>query len=456
MEACKKLKLTKRKPFDSRTQRKLSDEGSTSPPPVRSDSKSASKNGAMPPARKTSWRQQHEEFIRTVRAARGEVLEDEERDVAGSEKRVPAGYIQCPTCDRSFNRKAAERHIAFCADQKARQKSPPVNSNDAMSKFKARNSYKASPAATRKAGASIAVPVSRVPGNNVAVKKATATSLVTKKPSDSTTTATATTGTSLSNSRRTSDKAPAGKRVNTHRSLSPTSRRAIARAPLVTNTSSRVKAMLESSNVKATPKTPVVKFKDKFPNGGTSVTSQYLKETNSVKEMFKRPDTNFSHVPRTVPGVRTGGMSPTRGFAGLEDPSNNSNSTFSSSISLMKRSLEDLYLRDTQKTPIGGNSNDNSSKNGFVTNGVSLSEIRRSPTNGNGRGSTSGSSGGDVDHLPNRVVKSSGDESNGRSSEPGSSMPRWCHQCGTKYPMTVAKYCYECGARRLGTLASLV
>jgi hypothetical protein len=168
-----------------------------------------------------------------------------------------------------------------------------------------------------------------------------------------------------------------------------------------------------------------------------------MRETDALKEMFKRPDTNFSHLPRTVPGVRTGGMSPTRAFGGFDEST--SNSTFSSSISLMKKSLEDLYLRDTSKTP--------ASKNGFMTNGISLTDMRRSPTNGN-RGSTSGSSAGDGDHLGlNR--KSSAEENGNKSSDSGS-MPRWCHQCGTKYPMTVAKYCYECGARRLGTLASLV
>lgn len=219
----------------------------------------------------------------------------------------------------------------------------------------------------------------------------------------------------------------------TRKSVSPSYRKTHPPAA-VPVPASRVKAMMNASS-KVTPKTPIVKFKDKFPNGGTSVTSQYIKETNALKEMFKRPDTNFSNQPRTVPGVRTGGMSPTRAYGRFDE----SNSRSSYSTSLMKRSLEDLYLRD--KTP--------PSKNGFITNGVSLSEIRRSPPNGHHRGSTSGSSGGDADHLMGR--KSSGED----SSDTGS-MPRWCHQCGTKYPMNAAKYCYECGARRLGTLASLV
>ena len=444
VEACKKIKQSKRKPFDSKVQRKLSDDGTNSPPAARRDfatksSASYAKASARsPPPQKSNWREQHEEFIRTVRTARGEKVEDVKENDDDGAKKVPAGYIQCPTCERSFNRKAADRHMTFCADQKARQRSPP-SSTEAMNKFKARSTYKASPNPVRKAttngtGASIAVPVSRVPGKVPAAKSTTMTFAKKSQPVASKAVTTTT-------PRRPMDRSPGGMRVNTHRSVSPSSRKTnLPRAP-VPAASSRVKAMMNSSSSK-TPKTPVVKFKDKFPNGATSVTSQYMQETNALKEMFKRPDTNFSNLPRTVPGVRTGGMSPTRAFGGFEE--SNSNSTLSSSISLMKRSLEDLYLRDNAKTP--------TSKNGFMANGISLTEIRRSPTNGNNRGSTSGSSGGDGDHTTSR--KSSGEE-NGRSSDSGS-MPRWCHQCGTKYPMTVAKYCYECGARRLGTLASLV
>lgn len=29
-------------------------------------------------------------------------------------------------------------------------------------------------------------------------------------------------------------------------------------------------------------------------------------------------------------------------------------------------------------------------------------------------------------------------------------IPRFCHNCGTKYPNTMAKFCYECGSRRFG------
>ncbi|EEC10868.1 cgi-62, putative [Ixodes scapularis] len=36
---------------------------------------------------------------------------------------------------------------------------------------------------------------------------------------------------------------------------------------------------------------------------------------------------------------------------------------------------------------------------------------------------------------------------------PESKVPYLCHQCGTVYPVSAAKFCYECGARRLGLIA---
>lgn len=37
------------------------------------------------------------------------------------------------------------------------------------------------------------------------------------------------------------------------------------------------------------------------------------------------------------------------------------------------------------------------------------------------------------------------------NSESTNELPRFCHQCGTKYPNTLAKFCYECGRKRFGT-----
>lgn len=382
---------------------------------------------AAAPIKKTNWREQHEEFIKTVRAARGisdEVDESKKsRSSSGkfnssdydpianglydAPKKIPAGYIKCPTCDRNFNRKAADRHIEWCAEQaKFKRLRSPTQGGDAMAKFKARTSYKATNG--------------NVNGSS------------TKKPPITSPTKKAVTPTMP---RRSFEKTTVvGNRVNTHRSVSPSRRlngtNGTSSGPIVSN--GRVKAIMESNRLKTmAPKTPVVKFKDKFPGAGKSVTSKYMQETESLKELFKRPDMNYNSSPRTVPGVRTGGMSPTR-IGGFDDQVDNSRSSqFSSSISLMKRSLDDLYI--TQQATNGRGS-------GAITKNSTTE--RSSPVNGH-RGSTSGSSGG----APR--------EEEDPGVNPQGPMPRWCHQCGTKYPMTSAKYCYECGARRLGSLVSV-
>lgn len=363
------------------------------------------------PVKKTNWREQHEEFIKTVRAARGvpaDVPSTQSRTSSGRKtsdyddpvangvfdapKKIPAGYIQCPTCDRNFNRKAADRHIEWCAEQaKFKRLRSPTQGGDAMAKYKARTTYKASNGTgggSRKGS---------VIGPSVTKKAMTPTM-----------------------PRRSLDRtAVIGSRVNTHRSVSPSKRlngsNGTSSGPTVSN--GRVKAIMESNRIKTmAPKTPVVKFKDKFPGGEKSLTSKYMQETESLKELFKRPDMNYNSAPRTVPGVRTGGMSPTR-VGGFDDQlDNNRSSQFSSSISLMKRSLDDLYISQSN------------GRNSGVKN------ERSSPIMNGHRGSTSGSSG-----LEEDLQK-----------------PRWCHECGTKYPMDSAKYCYECGSRRLlGSLTSM-
>ncbi|XP_048385636.1 zinc finger C2HC domain-containing protein 1A [Stegostoma tigrinum] len=46
-------------------------------------------------------------------------------------------------------------------------------------------------------------------------------------------------------------------------------------------------------------------------------------------------------------------------------------------------------------------------------------------------------------HFNDGIMKA-----NVRSSA-GQQLPRFCHECGTKYPVECAKFCYECGVRRM-------
>jgi len=70
-----------------------------------------------------------------VRQARGEKVEEQ---VDGDKPRVPVGYIECSFCGRNFSDKAADRHISWCKEQKARIPRSANNNNKAMERMKAR------------------------------------------------------------------------------------------------------------------------------------------------------------------------------------------------------------------------------------------------------------------------------------------------------------------------------
>lgn len=80
--------------------------------------------------KKKDWRQQHEQFVSSIRAAR-EVT----RSIAKGGP-LPAytpsapnpDYVQCPYCERRFQEDTAQRHIPFC-----KEKSQRLNSKSSKS-----------------------------------------------------------------------------------------------------------------------------------------------------------------------------------------------------------------------------------------------------------------------------------------------------------------------------------
>lgn len=157
MQICKKMKSKKRPTFDSKQQRIIFDENGqpVQPPQTPTSSTTSTETSATRRSRvkgklgatsgsntdseaestkngvkKTNWREQHQEFIRTVRAARGVNVDKPDSGSKTTKiaedgsvietKKVPAGYVTCPHCDRNFNKGAADRHIPWCRDQKAR------------------------------------------------------------------------------------------------------------------------------------------------------------------------------------------------------------------------------------------------------------------------------------------------------------------------------------------------
>jgi len=77
--------------------------------------------------KKSNWKEKHEEFVRNIRYAReakaAEARGEEVAPPPPSQK--PSDHVQCPTCGRSFNPTAAERHLKFCAEQAKRK--PVIN-----------------------------------------------------------------------------------------------------------------------------------------------------------------------------------------------------------------------------------------------------------------------------------------------------------------------------------------
>lgn len=122
MVICQKTKSKTRKIFDSSKQRMI--EGA--------DSKAiaASMKNNPPNSKKQtgSWRQQHEDFIRSIRAAKQVTKHmaagGKASDLPPPPPSLNPDYVHCQYCDRRFNPEVAQRHIPKCATTMNRPKPP--------------------------------------------------------------------------------------------------------------------------------------------------------------------------------------------------------------------------------------------------------------------------------------------------------------------------------------------
>ncbi|NXN47152.1 ZC21A protein, partial [Rhinoptilus africanus] len=101
-----------------------------------------------PPKKPSNWRRKHEEFIATIRAAKGLNLKDGGKLPPPPPPSYDPDYIQCPYCQRRFNENAADRHINFCKEQAARITNKGKLAADTKGKLPTRTQYK--PAAVKK------------------------------------------------------------------------------------------------------------------------------------------------------------------------------------------------------------------------------------------------------------------------------------------------------------------
>uniref|UniRef100_A0A670Y2C0 Zinc finger C2HC-type containing 1B n=1 Tax=Pseudonaja textilis TaxID=8673 RepID=A0A670Y2C0_PSETE len=111
---CKRIFNKKRKPFNSLKQRLQG----TDIPTVKKK---------PPTKKKSNWRQQHEDFISAIRAAKlaTRAMKEGRPLPPPPPPSINPDYIQCPYCMRRFNQTAAERHINFCKEQAARRSFAP-------------------------------------------------------------------------------------------------------------------------------------------------------------------------------------------------------------------------------------------------------------------------------------------------------------------------------------------
>ncbi|XP_055995805.1 zinc finger C2HC domain-containing protein 1A-like isoform X4 [Ostrea edulis] len=132
---CIKAAHKRRKVFDSSKQRSEGTEV------THRQIKQAQKKEVKPP--KSNWRAKHEDFINTVRSARGVSLAMQRGEPLPPPPppSINPDYVQCPYCSRRFNEKAAERHINFCKTQQQRIPNKPKADPRAAAKQNVRTQY---------------------------------------------------------------------------------------------------------------------------------------------------------------------------------------------------------------------------------------------------------------------------------------------------------------------------
>lgn len=93
----------------------------------------APKASVNPPTKPNNWRSKHEDFIKTIRAAK-EMQAHLARGGKLSDLPPPPisenpDYVTCPHCSRRFNESAASRHIPLCKNMQHNKPKPkPANS----------------------------------------------------------------------------------------------------------------------------------------------------------------------------------------------------------------------------------------------------------------------------------------------------------------------------------------
>ncbi|XP_048832121.1 zinc finger C2HC domain-containing protein 1A isoform X2 [Brienomyrus brachyistius] len=132
-------------------------------PKLHSTSSTSKSDKAEPPKKQSNWRRKHQEFIATIRAAKGltQVMKEGGPLPPPPPPSYDPDYIQCPYCQRRFSENAADRHIKFCKEQAARMPNKgKVVATDSKAKPPTRSQYKPPPVKKVNSPATSAIPAS--------------------------------------------------------------------------------------------------------------------------------------------------------------------------------------------------------------------------------------------------------------------------------------------------------
>ncbi|XP_069813539.1 zinc finger C2HC domain-containing protein 1A isoform X1 [Dendropsophus ebraccatus] len=153
---CQKAAAKRRKIFDSSRQRAEGTDISTVKPV---------KARPEPPKKQSNWRRKHEDFIATIRAAKGlgQIIKEGGELPPPPPPTYDPDYVQCPYCQRRFNENAADRHINFCKEQAARITNKAKLGGEPKGKAVSRTQYKAPSLKKPNSPASLSAANSRLP-----------------------------------------------------------------------------------------------------------------------------------------------------------------------------------------------------------------------------------------------------------------------------------------------------
>ncbi|XP_014612172.1 PREDICTED: probable serine/threonine-protein kinase DDB_G0282963 isoform X2 [Polistes canadensis] len=140
---CERGAIKKRKPFDSAKQRIQGTDLAEFLP--RQEKKRYSNDEK----RKSCWKETHDDFLRTIRAARNETASmviNQRQSISHASSGAPTRANEkgmCPTCGRQFGIKAYDRHVAWCKERSTRLPISPATKNIAKERLEARMKYRA-------------------------------------------------------------------------------------------------------------------------------------------------------------------------------------------------------------------------------------------------------------------------------------------------------------------------